>query len=365
MIILLYNKLTETQQNPPPLSLKSKKRSMLLDYLASKEKPQLRCEDFKQILNSSPTNLHPDKLTPSLFSFENVQEENMSQLLNSNKRAFAKPFKSKKNSVPLNLTPTSSNNLPNLFLPESPLTHLNSSELDIKPNNLRKTPDKCMKKIWNSGIFDKIQLQDLESLSEQPGPLASKTKLEAQQKFEKKNNELIKIKKMRKNSEIKSFAFENCFGSHLASLKTPKRANEKSADFSMSSLNSPSKISLKASFASKSLNKHRNTKSFRQEKETGNLRNFINGLVEKNFGFKQKNMPVCSKEKNKPVAEKSCQNIEKPEDECQFLSTGYLKYHNNINTKLKISKILVSQHKQERRQTLLLFPPTKKSPNDS
>ena len=349
------------QQTPPPLSLKSKKRSLLIDYLASKEKPQLNCEDFQQILNSSPTNLHPGKLIPSLFSFEKVQDENMSQLLCSNKRGFAKSFESRRNPNPSNTPPITPNK------PQNPLSLLKnpSTEIDLRPINLKSTPVKCMKKIWNSAFFEKIQLQDLEDPSECIRPLALNTKVEAKAESTKKNSQLIKMKQMRKNSDSKNSTFENYKGPHLAVLKTPKRTSDKSMDLSINSLNSPGKVLVQPNFAHRSLQKHKNTRSFRQDKDSGNLRSFINGLVEKNFGFKQKLLPVSKIEKKtKHVAEKSCENIDKPEDEFQFLSTGYLKYHKNISDKLKISKILVSQHKQERRQTLLLFPPTKKSPSD-
>jgi len=95
------------------------------------------------------------------------------------------------------------------------------------------------------------------------------------------------------------------------------------------------------------------------DKEGTKIRSYINHLLEKNLGIRQKKPEDYKKPQKSP---------KKPpvaKDDREFLSSGYINYNNDLGNKLRVQKIVVAQHRNERKLTLINFPPIKKQKSPS
>ena len=291
--------------------------------------------NFKNILNSTPTNIkNLGNKSPSLFTFENVSQDEVSQILLSNKRGFAKVWNAKPEGVCLKS--------PNCdqFRFESPSCPANKPEGKNDETGLIGFELECLKPA------EKQEGLNLEvggrKLGGKFGNLIGQ-------------NQGVKIRsRVKSGDDLSRGVFDKEI--NMRKILSPS-SNDRSGKESIHNL----KIKhFEGKLSSKS---HKHNISFKTDRETHDLRSFISGLVEKKLGFKTKLTPsILQYKKPKRRSEASCSDI-KNVDDSELLSTGYLKYHNDVSSKLKVSKIIVNQHKQNRKQTQIFFPALKRSKN--
>lgn len=303
------------------------------------EIPSPSPSNFQNILNSTPTNIkNLTNKSPSLFTFENVNQDEVSQILLSNKRGFAKVW-----NVKAEIACLKSQNCDKARA-EGFRGELNKEESKTVANAIDCLDEDGLRTAEKQ---EGLHLQSLAGIK----PVAKGNLVGLAQG--------VKIRcRVKSGDDLNRGVFDR-------DLNVGKMISASSND--KSSKDSRHSLKLKHFEGKLTSKSHKHNISFKTDRESHDLRSFISGLVEKKLGFKTKLTPsVLQYKKPKKRSEASCSDIKNIEDS-ELLSTGYLKYHNDISSKLKVSKILVNQHKQTRKQTQIFFPALKrvKNPEDN
>lgn len=313
-ISLLYDQLNKNNFSPSNHNqLTPLNRSNLDLYISTKNKSNKKSPSITDILQSTPTDQRTLKGESSVLTFQSIKEEEANQILLSNKRGFAKNWKSDKLG----------------FLSPKP-----KENQILIPVNIR-SPHSSIENSQN--LRNLIQLDPISKKSETEN---SENKLKPPKRF---NN--------------RTFSLHN-----EAEQKTPQRLakplkgnaslNIKTLEFSPSQkLKGITTQRIKSRFESS------------EARTPQYLGEFISKLLEKNLGLK-KTSPLKEVILKKHKESKSIllNPVVNEEDEGQYLNPEYRKYNLDLSNKLKIQKIVVAKHQQHRRATLLSFPPLKKSP---
>jgi hypothetical protein len=326
-----FNKIAE-----PQTSCKLKKKLLLDIPTLNNGKIPTSPSMFQQILNSTPTSIRNlGDNSPSLFTFENANQEEISSILLSNKRGFGKGWDAKLE-ILTSKTPVNPSSLASGKPILSPLSRLTEKfdhlQLALTPKVQEKVNPVHFTKNSSISLFSKrLSKQFSKDLTSTLHPCRKKPIPKAGDSPEEKTK------------------------------KNPSPPHLKSSE-SLSKHQDSKSINSVSHSGTRSLS-HKHNFSTRIEREVKDLRSFVSGLVEKKLGLKTKLTPNVLQYK-KPIKrnEKSCIDFSLLEDS-QILSTGYLKYQNDIGNKLKISKIIVNHHKRTRKDTQIFFPALKRMKN--
>jgi hypothetical protein len=318
------------------------KRSALDDYLADKEKGPKSWE-FKDILEASPTNARVMQNSPSYFTFDTVQDEEISQVFGYNKRKFGKKWEKKRPAflspqyLSAETTPRYASALKKLN-PQSPQESL--KKLEIRRGNFIKN------KISVNLDQGKIKLPPIQ------------LKIPKQKQGHRKFNSMeeAKLDIVNKSFDLASGNIPNKpEPSRLGRIKN--KSNDEGAvmrkfinDFMEKSLGIKKKGHQR--FESKFENREN---SF--EKLSDFVKPEKNSKNEKKGG-KIKDVTGFDDEEKEKIIEKDKEKAQ-IEDDRQFLASGYLNYNNDLENKLRVQKMVTAQHRYERKMTLINFPPLK------
>lgn len=305
-VSLLHDQLLTQNFNPNSVSnlINSVERSKKLErYIERKVADLSSGEDFQKMIRASPTEKKRSlKNSPSNFTFENVKEGDISQILLKNKRGFGQGWGFHKETIIEN-----------------------------------EKAEKIAKNMMSKGYFNSFINTSPERI-----PISRPIKLPSHSKL-RISLDLPLLKPVKKH--------EKPINSQLNSLLPQKNRSI-----------SPSRKQVSQSFHLSPIENP--FKTIDSPSKPDKLGNFINKLLEKNLGIRNKPSIIIE---DFPIKRKESQIDQTiPEgnpDECGYLNAEYIKYNENVPNKLKIQKILVAKHQQHRRQTLWNFPPIKKSKN--
>lgn len=301
----LHDQLLSQNLNPNSVSnlISSVERSKKLEMYIERKVANLSSGgDFKEIIRASPTEKKGLKNSPSNFTFENVKEGEISQILLKNKRGFGQGWGGHKETIMEN--------------EKAEKTEKNMNSKGYFNSFINTSPEKIP-------ISRPRKLPSHAKLRTNPDLPLLKPALKPQKPMHSQLNSIIP----QKNKSISPSRKQISPSFHLSPIETPFKT-----------IDSPSK--------------------------PDKLGNFINKLLEKNLGIRNKPSIIIE---DFPIKRKESQITstipEGNSDECGYLNPEYIKYNENVPNKLKIQKILVAKHQQHRRQTLWNFPPIKKSKN--
>lgn len=268
--------------------------ALLNSYLAGKNSHPTQ-EDLNKILKSSPTNrLLQNK--SSLLTFNSAGEDDMSQLLLNNKRAFGKNW------------------------------DIKDTESKIKQNRGHfLSADTSPRDAIKSEFLTPVKLRNPKNESKKQIVFGPGT-------FIKKDIRLTVNKKNFKLPPINSPKADAITPTHRKTSSLPP------SDFDL---------------YTKTLESSYKPTPTHFDKEGIQIRSYINHLLEKNLGIRQK------KPEDFKRPQKSRKKTPELKDDREFLSSGYNNYNNDLGNKLRVQKIIVAQHRNERRMTLINFPPIK------
>ena len=352
-ISILHEELNTQTFNPNSANnvINSVDRSAKLDQYISKKLAEIGTNpDFKSILKCSPTQVSRMRNSPSNFTFENVQESDISQILLKNKRGFGKGWKENSTKSPQNrvLLRSHLEPLPNsMFSPRNSSVQNRSQQESDPPTHSTQISVEILS--IPHGIKD-LGVITVPSNHRVGKSLASPTN---------------QIKENSNNTE----ATGNERHRPLRSLQPP--INGKYISISPSQEYIPTKFSqLSPIHIHRTMDKSCADSNSRLNpleasgKKDGKLGDFINKLLEKNLGIRVKAAPQESPMKKKQESKLAIVIEPQPEDkpnESQYLNPEYRKYNEDLINKLKVQRIVVAEHKKNRRLTLWNFPPVKKT----
>ncbi|OMJ83614.1 hypothetical protein SteCoe_15402 [Stentor coeruleus] len=351
-----YSKISSIYSQLKSMSLNSSladkftyNKSVQLDaYLEKKASDMVIPSDFKEILKSSPTHKQSLKNHPSHFSFDNVKGDKVSQILVKNKRGFGKKWEdTAHNAFTPETIPKSrmhfsliSSNFPTEPNELSPLALFKDSE--YISSNFRHSKKEVTK---NAFIFPsqrelKIDSEQANRYLSVPTEELSSPEITSPARY---YNLQKSYDKVRCRSILSSPSKQNISSNHPMHRQILIKKSSKKG----------MKSKLKAQIIENSEN---------NIKKNSNLGDYINKLLEKNLGIRVKKSDA--KRNTKRIKEKSAfvHNLnEGHADDIKYLNTEFIEYNTDLSTKLKIQKMIVAKHQQERRATLINFPPLKKN----
>ena len=369
-VSLIYNQL-QTENFSPGYAdrLIPRKKSVLDDYLADKEKGPKSWE-FRKILDSSPTSMRVLQNSPSYFTFDTVQDDEISQVFGYNKRKFGKKWEKKK--------------IDKNFLSPEYLSAQTSPRYASALKKL-KSSDESYKKIeFKPGNFIKQTI----SVQVEGGKLKLPPIQVKINGISKKDSGHHKGKSM-ENSKFdyahKSFdSMEKDQSAVGGNYMKQKRLNESLSpprdgvamrkfiiEFMDKSLGIKKKNHFKyeAKFEDPALNDVTGVKE-RKKLAHGEKDEKRKEEVAKTGRFKEDDRPLHDakaeevKEDNQlsPLEVKA---KEASEDFRDYLASGYINYNNDLENRLRVQKIVTTHHRYERKMTLINFPPVKKINSES
>lgn len=351
-----YSKISSIYTQLKSMSLNSSlaenftyNKSVQLDaYLESKASDIVVSADFKEILKSSPTHKQSLKNHPSHFTFDNVKGDKISQILVKNKRGFGKNWE---------------DTVHNAYTPETiPKSHMHfsliSSNFSTEPNeispptlyknsentcsNVRQSEKNVLK---NTFIFPsqrelKIDSQQADRYLSVPTEELSSSEITSPTRYYRlqKSYDKVRCSSILSSPSKQKISFNHPMHRQIFIKNSSKKGIKRK---------------LKTKITENSEN---NTK------KTSNLGDYINKLLEKNLGIVVKKSDATRNTKR--IKEKSALNRNLNEghaNDIKYLNTEFIEYNTDLPTKLKIQKMVVAKHQQERRATLINFPPLKKN----
>ncbi|OMJ74645.1 hypothetical protein SteCoe_26389 [Stentor coeruleus] len=363
-INVIYDQLQNKNFNPRFIDRFIHEGHTHLDaYLEKRENDLKVPEDFKEILKSSPTHKKTLLNNPSNFTFDSVKGEKVSKILFKNKRGFGQNWKDPVSSVisPDNVLKNSMQSSPvndrsHVFGSLSPVGIFKTTE-GISPNAL-KEKDKLLGSKGNFPSHKRFRPdfivvnRNFSMLNEEKSPETTSPVRPLR---------IINPHSQAKYSSLVSsptnhnFNMNHALVTQLLIRKSPENPhNYRSKSKVIENPESPKKSLISGDWQSD------------QSTSIGNKSNtiseYINKLLEKNLGIRSKKLEL--KRKTKRVKEKFVvvhNATEGHDNEGQYLNPEYIKYNSDVTNKLKIQRIIVAKHQQQRRATLINFPPLKKS----
>lgn len=363
-VSVIYDQLQNKNFNPRFIERFIHEGPTQLDaYLEKREKDLKVPADFKEILKSSPTHKKTLLSQPSNFTFDSVKGDKVSQILFKNKRGFGQNWKDPVSSV---ITPDS----------------ISKNSMQLSPVNDR---GRGFGSLSPAGLFKTTEGISPNAIREKNKLLGSKANFPSHKRFrpesiivnrnfsmlnEERSPETISpVRPLRiqnphkqvKYSSLVSSPTNHNFTMHktLVTQLLIQKPSENPHNY-----RSKSKVIENADSPKKTFNSGDWVAD--QSPSIGNKNNtisdYINKLLEKNLGIQTKKLEA--KRKTKRFKEKSAavHNVTEGHDnESQYLNPEYIKYNSDVTNKLKIQRIIVAKHQQQRRATLINFPPLKKS----
>lgn len=336
-VSLIYSELHHQNFNPNVqefLSL-SNRKSQIDAYLESR-RPNVKTlrHEFQNIFKNSQAQTLDLRTETQTLTFDNIQNQRFTQLMTKNKREFGKNWQ---DTDLHDLSSKQANRfhflLPSISADPTSPTHTNS-EL-ARASAVKNSADKTNNLKPNKKLISNSQIP--------LNPISLSKKLD-------NPNEKSRAK-------IYSLALDSSV------LKNDLLSPIISPSYRSSTKNSP--MDVNRSVDTLLINKP-SDKSFNSDKKNQKLGVLISKLLEKNLGIRKK--PVLKellfekKQERKPTKQKK----EEDYNIGLILNPEYLNFNNNSNieTSLRIQKMIVANHQKIRRLTLWNFPPVKRSKQD-
>lgn len=300
-VSLIYDHLRSENFSPGYSDKLYHKNSAMLDSYLAKKKTRPTKKELSQMLKSSPTNKLLQN-SPSVLTFNSAADDDMSQLLSYNKRGFGKKLNDREGE----------NKVVERFCLSTDHSPRNDFQYEFDVNGgFGDSKDYLKKEIcFENGNFVKknIRITVNDRKFKLPPIMSPKGSVSPVH---------------RKTSSMPHGNFEIYTKAHELQSKPPK---------------------------------------YNPKINGTDMRKYINHLLVKSLGISQK-QPEEEIKKKKPQLESETK--EPSQTNHDFLSSGYINYNNDLVNKLRVQKIVIAQHKYERKMTKINIPPVKKEKSGS